>query len=124
MWAEETLIEDNLVLDILFLAYYESFCTCDGGRWKKLCSLYKVYCNLYESTVFFIHFVILIRLEKKFLQGITSGDYNIGKLAISSEALQSSYHVKVQLLLILIETLDLETLLQMVHDEIPFRFFT
>ncbi|GLT69630.1 hypothetical protein SLA2020_417670 [Shorea laevis] len=94
LWAEETLIEDNLVLDILFLAYYESFCTCDGERWKKLCSLYK---------------------------GVISGDYNFGKLAISSEALHSSYHAKVQLLLILIETLDLENLLQMVHDEIPFR---
>jgi nuclear pore complex protein Nup188 len=63
-------------------------------------------------------------LEKKFLQGIISGDYNFGKLAISSEALHSSYHAKVQLQLILIETLDLEILLQMVHDEIPFRFFT
>ncbi|RDX94767.1 hypothetical protein CR513_22815 [Mucuna pruriens] len=42
MWAEETLIEDNLVLDILFLAYYDSFCTCSGEIWKKLGSLYKV----------------------------------------------------------------------------------
>lgn len=94
LWAEETLIEDNLVLDILFLAYYESFCTCNGERWKKLCSLYK---------------------------GILSGACNFGKLAISSEALHSSYHAKIQLLLILIETLDLEILLQMVHDEMPFR---
>ncbi|TXG64834.1 hypothetical protein EZV62_011828 [Acer yangbiense] len=66
LWAEETLIEDNLVLDILFLVYYESFSICKGEKWKKLCSLYK-------------------------------------------------------LLLILIETLDLENLLQMVHDETPFR---
>ncbi|GMY05517.1 nucleoporin like [Fagus crenata] len=94
LWAEETLIEDNLVLDILFLTYYESFCTCNGERWKKLCSLYK---------------------------GILSGACNFGKLAISSEALHSSYHAKIQLLLILIETLDLEILLQMVHDEMPFR---
>ncbi|KAB1207586.1 hypothetical protein CJ030_MR7G022888 [Morella rubra] len=93
LWAEETLMEDNLVLDILFLAYYESFCNCDGGRWKKLCSYY---------------------------QGIISGAYNFGKLAISPDALHSSYHAKVQLLLILIETLDLEILLQMVHDEVPF----
>lgn len=42
LWAEETLIEDNLVLDILFLAYYESFCTCNGKQWKKLCLLYEV----------------------------------------------------------------------------------
>ncbi|GMY05519.1 nucleoporin like [Fagus crenata] len=94
LWAEETLIEDNLVLDILFLAYYESFCTCNGERWKKLCSLYK---------------------------GMLSGACNFGKLAISSEALHSSYHAKIQLLRILIETLDLEILLQMVHDEMPFR---
>ncbi|KAG6709285.1 hypothetical protein I3842_06G125100 [Carya illinoinensis] len=94
LWAEETLIEDNLVLDNLFLAYYESFCSCDGGRWKNMCSLYK---------------------------GIISGAYNFGKLEISSDALNSSYRAKVQLLLILIETLDLDILLQMVHDEIPFR---
>ncbi|KAL4616065.1 hypothetical protein ACB092_07G172100 [Castanea dentata] len=94
LWAEETLIEDNLVLDILFLAYYESFCTCDGGSWKKLCSLY---------------------------EGILSGTCNFGKLAISTEALHYSHHAKIQLLLILIETLDLEILLQMVHDEMPFR---
>ncbi|KAK9287536.1 hypothetical protein L1049_015957 [Liquidambar formosana] len=41
LWAEETLTEDSLVLDILFLAYYESLCTCTGEQWKKLCSLYK-----------------------------------------------------------------------------------
>ncbi|KAI9181025.1 hypothetical protein LWI28_010510 [Acer negundo] len=94
LWAEETLIEDNLVLDILFLVYYESFSICNGEKWKKLCSLYK---------------------------GIVSGSYNFGKLAISNDALKSSYDAKNQLLLILIETLDLENLLQMVHDETPFR---
>ncbi|TQE02447.1 hypothetical protein C1H46_011972 [Malus baccata] len=94
LWAEETLIEDNLVLDILFLTYYESFCTCNGERWKTLCLLYK---------------------------GTLSGSYNFENLAVSTEALRSSYQTKVQLLLILIETLDLESLLQMVHDAIPFR---
>lgn len=94
LWAEETLIEANLVLDILFVAYYESFCTCNGERWKNLCSLYK---------------------------GIICGDFNFGKLAVSAEAVHSVYQAKAQLLLILIETLDLETLLQMVHDEVPFR---
>ncbi|KAF8406575.1 hypothetical protein HHK36_008663 [Tetracentron sinense] len=94
LWAEETLIEVNLVLDILFLAYYESFSTCHGEQWKKMCLLYK---------------------------GMLSGSFKFGKLAISVEAIQSFYHAKVQLLLILIETLDLENLLQMVHDEVPFR---
>lgn len=42
LWAEETLIEDNLVLDILYLAYYDLFCTCGGEMWKKFGSLYKV----------------------------------------------------------------------------------
>lgn len=55
-------------------------------------------------------------------QGILSGSYNFGNLAISSEAVYSFYQAKVQLLLILIETLNLENLLQMVHDAIPFRF--
>ncbi|XP_026395785.1 uncharacterized protein LOC113290379 isoform X2 [Papaver somniferum] len=94
LWAEETLIEDNLVLDILFLAYYESFCTCNSENWKSLCSIYK---------------------------GMLLGSYNFAKLAISVEARNSLYHSKVQLLLILIETLDLENLLQMVHDQVPFR---
>ncbi|XP_065865698.1 uncharacterized protein [Euphorbia lathyris] len=94
LWAEETLIEDNLILNILFLTYYESLCTCNGETWKKLCSLYK---------------------------GILYGSYNFGKLAVSDEALKSSYHAKVQLLLILMETLNLENLLQLVYDETPFR---
>ncbi|GAV84710.1 DUF3414 domain-containing protein [Cephalotus follicularis] len=94
LWAEETLIEDNLILEILFLIYYESFCNCNGETWKKLCLLYK---------------------------GILTGSYNFGKLAISTEALDSANNAKVQLLLILIETLGLENLLQMVHDEVPFR---
>ncbi|KAF5777367.1 hypothetical protein HanXRQr2_Chr12g0534801 [Helianthus annuus] len=41
LWAEEMLIEDNLILDILFIAYYESFCTCDGKQWKNLCFFYE-----------------------------------------------------------------------------------
>ncbi|KAL1190225.1 hypothetical protein V5N11_016615 [Cardamine amara subsp. amara] len=94
LWAEETLIEDNLVLDILFLLYHESFCTCNGERWSKLCSFYK---------------------------GILSGFYNFRKLAVSAEAHHSACRVKIQLLMILIETLDMENLLQMVHDGVPFR---
>ncbi|XP_010555238.1 PREDICTED: uncharacterized protein LOC104824773 isoform X2 [Tarenaya hassleriana] len=94
LWAEETIIEDNLVLDILFIVYYESFCTCNGESWRKLCSLYK---------------------------GFLSGSYNFGKLAVSAEAQRSAYHAKIQLLMILLETLDLENLLQMVHDGVPFR---
>ncbi|KAK6916684.1 hypothetical protein RJ641_019545 [Dillenia turbinata] len=94
LWAEEALIEDNLVLDILFLTYYEPFCTCNGAQWKKLCITYK---------------------------GIISGSYNLEKLAVSSGAVFSIKQAKVQLLLILIETLDLETLLQKIHDAKPFR---
>ncbi|KAG8368145.1 hypothetical protein BUALT_Bualt15G0014600 [Buddleja alternifolia] len=94
LWAEETLIEDNLILDILFLAYYESFCVCDAKCWKRLCALY---------------------------EDIITGSYNFQKLAISPEAIYAIYHAKVQLLLILIEALNLEILLQMVHDNIPFR---
>lgn len=43
LWAEEMLIEVNLVLDILFLLYYESFSTCSATKWKALCLLYKVH---------------------------------------------------------------------------------
>lgn len=64
----------------------------------------------------------IIPFLKTFLsQGILSGSCNFGKLAVSTEALNSAYDAKIQLLLILMETLDLESLLQMVHDETPFR---
>ncbi|XP_022146238.1 uncharacterized protein LOC111015501 isoform X2 [Momordica charantia] len=94
LWAEETLTEDNLILDILFITYYESFVRCNGERWRELCLLYK---------------------------GIISGSYNIEMLAISTAAIHSSCQVKVRLLLILMETLDIESLLQMVHDQTTFR---
>lgn len=51
-----------------------------------------------------------------------SGPFHIGEMAESSEAKNSFYHAKVQLVLILIETLNLENLLRMVHDDVPFRF--
>lgn len=93
-WVEETLIEVNLVLDILFLAYYDNFCSCKAEQWKSLCLLFK---------------------------DMLCGSFNIGRLAVSVEAQNSFFHAKAQLLLILIETLDLENLLRMVHDEVPFR---
>lgn len=54
-------------------------------------------------------------------QGILSKSSSIAKLVVSSEAGNSLNHAKVQLLLILIETLDLDNLLLLVHDEVPFR---
>ncbi|XP_073292764.1 uncharacterized protein [Primulina huaijiensis] len=93
-WAEEMLIEDNLILDILFLAYNESFRVCDAKSWKKLCALY---------------------------EDIVTGFCNFQKLAISPEATCAIYHAKVQLLLILIEALNLDSLLHMIHDNIPYR---
>ncbi|XP_078448301.1 nucleoporin (DUF3414) isoform X2 [Wolffia australiana] len=93
LWVEEVLIESNLVLDTFFLVYYENFSGCKGAQWKGLCTLFK---------------------------GMISGEH-IGELAESSEGQTSFYHAKVQLALLLIETLDLENLLRMVHDNIPFR---
>ncbi|XP_056698928.1 uncharacterized protein [Spinacia oleracea] len=93
LWAEAILIEDNLILDILFLVYYESFSTCGASKWKALCLLYK---------------------------DMTAGSSNFVKLGVSAEACKYCYRAKIQMLLILIETLDFESLLQMIHDEIPF----
>ncbi|XP_047333534.1 uncharacterized protein LOC124937067 [Impatiens glandulifera] len=93
LWAEEMLIEENLILDIIFLLYYESYSVCNGKQWKQFCELY---------------------------EGAISGSSNLEKLAVSSEAVRSIYHLRLQLLLILMETLDLESLLQMIHDEKPF----
>ncbi|KAK9690813.1 hypothetical protein RND81_09G155600 [Saponaria officinalis] len=94
LWAEDMLLEGNLVLDILFLAYYESFCTCSAANWKELCLLYK---------------------------DMTGGTSNFMQLKVSTEACKYYDRAKIQMLLILIETLDLESLLQMIHDEVPFR---
>ncbi|XP_057518162.1 uncharacterized protein LOC130799071 isoform X1 [Amaranthus tricolor] len=94
LWAEEMLIEVNLVLDILFLLYYESFSTCSATKWKALCLLYK---------------------------NMTTGSSNFVKLGVSSEACKYCYRSRIQMLLILMETLNFESLLQMIHDEIPFR---
>lgn len=121
LWAEETLIEDNLILDILFLAYYESFCTCDAKCWKKLFELYKV---TFIALVTIQEHILLFLIFRSNLQEIINGSYNFHKLSISAEAVKAIYHAKVQLLLILIEALNLENLLQMVGDNIPFRLVT
>ncbi|XP_073159038.1 uncharacterized protein [Henckelia pumila] len=94
LWVEEMLIEANLILDILFLVYNESFHVCDAKSWKKLCALY---------------------------EDIVAGLCNFQKLAVSPEANCAIYHAKVKLLLILIEALNLDNLIQMIHDNIPFR---
>lgn len=56
------------------------------------------------------------------MQGIVTGSYNFQKLAVSPDAIRAVYHAKMQLLLILIQSLNLESLLQMIRDNIPFRF--
>ncbi|XP_062205788.1 uncharacterized protein LOC133907725 isoform X2 [Phragmites australis] len=90
---EETLIEINLILDILFLAFYDNFSRCNGELWITLCSIFK---------------------------DMLCGSYDVGKFAISIVAKNSFHYAKAQLLLILIETLDFENLLRMIRDEVPF----
>lgn len=114
-------------MDILFIAYYESFVRCNGERWRALCVLYKVHyfssmLYLFLLPSFYKYSTILYMLTMQVVQGILSGSYNIQMLAISSAAIHSSCQVKVRLLFILMETLDLESLLQMVHDQKTFRF--
>lgn len=96
LWVEESVIENNLILDSLFLVYYDNFCTCSCEQWERLCSIFK---------------------------DMLCGSFSIEKLAVSLEARTTFDHSKSQLLLILIEALDLENLLRMVHDEVPFRQF-
>ncbi|KAJ4780327.1 Nucleoporin NUP188 [Rhynchospora pubera] len=94
LWVEEMLIEANLIFDILFLAFYDNFTRCTLDQWKSLSSIFRE---------------------------MLGGSYDVSKMAVSIEAMTSFYHAKAQLLFILIETLDLENLLRMVHDEVPFR---
>uniref|UniRef100_A0A0E0EVY0 Uncharacterized protein n=1 Tax=Oryza meridionalis TaxID=40149 RepID=A0A0E0EVY0_9ORYZ len=92
-WLEETLIEINLIFDILFLFFYDNLSRCNGGLWIMLCSIFK---------------------------DMLSGSYDVGKFAVSVEAKNSFHYAKAQLLFILIQTLDFESLLRMVRDEVPF----
>ncbi|CAM0911170.1 unnamed protein product [Alopecurus aequalis] len=92
-WLEESLIEINLILEILFLAICDNFSRCNGGLWITLCSIFK---------------------------DMLSGSYDVGKFAVSVEAKKSFHYAKAQLLLILVETLNFENLLRMVHDEVSF----
>ncbi|KAJ3682573.1 hypothetical protein LUZ60_015146 [Juncus effusus] len=93
LWVEETLIETNIILDILFLSFYDNLSSCNLDQWKSLCSLFK---------------------------GMLGGSYDMSKMAVSVESMKSFSHAKSQLLFILIETLDLENLLKLVHDQVPF----
>uniref|UniRef100_A0A0E0B7Z3 Uncharacterized protein n=1 Tax=Oryza glumipatula TaxID=40148 RepID=A0A0E0B7Z3_9ORYZ len=92
-WLEETLIEINLIFDILFLFFYDNLSRCNGGLWIMLCSIFK---------------------------DMLSGSYDVGKFAVSVEAKNSFHYAKAQLLFILIQTLDFESLFRMVRDEVPF----
>lgn len=67
-------------------------------------------------------YLLIYHVVLRVMQGIVNGSYNFQKLAISPDAVRAIYHAKVQLLLILIQSLNLESLLQMIHDNIPFRF--
>ncbi|XP_074569458.1 uncharacterized protein LOC141826101 [Curcuma longa] len=94
LWVDESLIEGNLLMDILFLAYYDNFSSCNIEQWKTICSLFK---------------------------DVLCGPLNIGKIAVSAEAKESFGLLKAKIVLILIETLNLESVLCMVHDEISLR---
>ncbi|KAG6485464.1 hypothetical protein ZIOFF_054002 [Zingiber officinale] len=94
LWVDESLIEGNLLMDILFLAYYDNSSSCNIEQWKTICSLFK---------------------------DVLCGPLNIGKIAVSVEAKESFDVLKAKILLIVIETLNLESVLCMVHDEISLR---
>ncbi|XP_051206671.1 uncharacterized protein [Lolium perenne] len=92
-WLEESLIEISLILEVLFLAICDNLSRCNGRLWITLCSIFK---------------------------DMLSGSYDVGKFGVSVEAKKSFHYAKAQLLLILVETLDFENLLRMVHDEVSF----
>lgn len=69
LWAEETLIEESLIMNILFLLYYEPAHICTADRWKSLLGVFK---------------------------DIISGCSNIEKLAVTQEAQKYAQHVRYQ----------------------------
>ncbi|KAL2650470.1 hypothetical protein R1flu_018598 [Riccia fluitans] len=93
LWAEEAALEQTLLLDCAFLLYYEPLCVCNFARLKQLISLFETL--------------------------VVGGSKN-EILALTPEVDKSVRHAKRQGLLIIIEILDLESLLLMVHNETPF----
>ncbi|KAL3701186.1 hypothetical protein R1sor_019208 [Riccia sorocarpa] len=92
LWAEEAALEQTLMLDCVFLLYYEPLCVCKFTRLKQLISFFET---------------LVIGGSKKEI------------LALTPEVEKSVRHAKRQALLIIIEILDLESLLLMVHNETP-----
>lgn len=42
-WAEETVLEQSLLLDVLFLLYYEPLNSCKAARFKELLTSFQVW---------------------------------------------------------------------------------
>ncbi|MCO5606557.1 hypothetical protein L7F22_060745 [Adiantum nelumboides] len=93
LWAEQVVREEHLVLDAMFLMYFKPICSCSFARWKELFVIFK---------------------ERVFL------GTNADRLSVTAEASTLIEHVKHQCLLIMLEGLDLDKLLVMVHEDIPF----
>lgn len=93
LWAEEIVMEENLIMDIMFLLYYEPLSSCSFTRWKEL----------------------FLMFQTKVFLGT-----NVERLSLTAEALRLVEHAKHQAVLILLEALDLDKLLLMVFDDVPF----
>ncbi|KAJ7540471.1 hypothetical protein O6H91_10G016600 [Diphasiastrum complanatum] len=93
MWVEETILEQSLLMDVLFLLYYKPLCICNSSRWEEL----------------------LLMFQEIVFEG-GSGEL----LAITAEAKKYIQHIRHQAMLILIEALDLDNLLLMIHGDIAF----
>ncbi|OAE22984.1 hypothetical protein AXG93_653s1010 [Marchantia polymorpha subsp. ruderalis] len=93
LWAEEAALEQTLLLDNVFLLYYEPLCVCKFTRLKELIILF---------------------------EGLTVGGSKNEILALTPEVEKSVRHARRQAVLIIIEVLDLESLLLMLHSETPF----
>ncbi|CAM6095025.1 unnamed protein product [Calypogeia fissa] len=93
LWAEQTAFEQTLLLDIIFLVYYKPLCVCKLTQFKDLLDIFEE--------------IIIWRRRGEIL-------------ALTPETEKSLRHGRIQAVLIMIEALDLEGLLLMVHKDIPF----
>ncbi|KAH7373926.1 hypothetical protein KP509_17G079700 [Ceratopteris richardii] len=93
LWAEEIVMEEHLVLDIMFLLYFDPSCFCSFSRWKELYALFKD--RVFVGT-------------------------NVERLSLTTEAGSLIEHVKHQCVLIILEGLELDKLLLMVYEDAPF----
>lgn len=61
LWAEQAVVEEHLVMDIVFLLYFDPLCSCSFMRWKELFVMFKVSTKTFAALTaksFFLSYML------------------------------------------------------------------